>query len=184
MLAPSGCPRMIPCSTTTSVGPPIRIRCSILSRLTRTRRLRVSMLAASMIAMRGCRPRVVLIRAPVSFFSMKKNRATRAKTTPRDTTKLAARATPSPTPNVLEIHSYIKTSSAARCIEPAVLPCRAGRVCSSCEPSATYESLLSVKLTECGKICPPRSAQELRFAKEVPRIRAVKTPFGCLRGIR
>lgn len=45
------------CSTTTSLGPPTRIRCSTLSRLIRTRRRLVSRAAASMTAMRGWRER-------------------------------------------------------------------------------------------------------------------------------
>ena len=53
----AGAARTILASTTTSVGPPIIIRCSTLSRRTSNRRRRASTVAYSMTASRGCRPR-------------------------------------------------------------------------------------------------------------------------------
>ena len=54
---PGGASRWIACSTTRSVGPPTRIRCSTLSRRTSTSRRRVSTETASTTASRGTRPR-------------------------------------------------------------------------------------------------------------------------------
>ena len=57
-LVPSACGALdlcMPPSTTTSVGPPIKIKCSTLSRRTRTRRRRELTAAASRTARRGCR---------------------------------------------------------------------------------------------------------------------------------
>ena len=56
----AGMARTMLVSTTTSLGPPIIRRCSMLSRRTSTRRRRPSIAAASITASLGIRPRVVL----------------------------------------------------------------------------------------------------------------------------
>jgi len=56
----AGMARTMLVSTTISLGPPIMMRCSILSRRTSTRRRRPSTAAASITASLGIRPRLVL----------------------------------------------------------------------------------------------------------------------------
>src|SRR5437660_732222 len=90
------------CSTTTSLGPPMKSRCSTLSRRMRTRRRRLSTVVWSMTANRGWRPRVAPLtsRPPPNWRSSQNASASRPSTTITNKTTLRPLC---PSPNKVSI---------------------------------------------------------------------------------